>query len=114
MIKIGDQVITSRGRYGKVINIDNNNKNVKCLVRIGDKDHWIYEDQLTPPNHTIRLKVTYNFDFCGKNIEDSIEVALKKDTILSENNNDYLCKLCKEIIKAQINMDVNINQIKIS
>lgn len=114
MIKLGDQVITSRGRYGSVIQIECVNQRTRCLVKIGTKSHWIYEDQLILPTHSIRLKTVYTIDYCGRIIEDSIEVCLKKDSILYENGTSNLENLCKEFIEKQVGIKPNIKTIKIS
>lgn len=114
MIKVGDQVITSKGRYGKIIRTDSSNYDVKHLVRIGVKDYWILDSQLTLASHTIRLKVTYGMDYCGHVITDSMEVALKRDTIIFNENGNYLVQLCKNAIESQLNTEVTIKQIKIS
>lgn len=114
MIKVGDQVLTSKGRYGRVIQIQETDNVKKCLVKIGSNSHWILEDQLVIPSHCIRVKTVYEIEYCGKTIEDSIEVSIKKDTTLFDNNTSYLETICKEHIKNQIGIYPKIKQIKIS
>lgn len=115
MIKVGDQVITSKGRYGRVIEIDSKNQDEpKYLIKIGTKNHWILESQLTSASHTIRVKVIYQIDYCGKFIEDSLEIAIKKDTILYEDGVSKLHQICKDKIEKQLNIEAKIKQIKIS
>ena len=114
MITVGQQVVTSKGRYGRVIELDNTSDEVKALVKIGAKNYWILESQLTPAIHVVRVKVDYELDYCGKPITDSLEVALKRDTILYNNDTNYLVQLCKDKIERQINMEVKVKQIKIS
>lgn len=114
MIKVGDQVITSKGRYGRVIRTDNTGSELKHLVRIGVKDYWILDSQLTLSTHIVRVKVTYSMNYCSRVITDSIEVALKRDTVLFDQDTNYLVQLCKNNIEAQLNTEVDIKQIKIS
>lgn len=114
MINVGTQVITSRGRYGLVIDIAETDNERKALVKIGDKNYWILESQLTPATHIVRLKVSYEFDYCGKIINDSLEVALKRDTIIYDSDTNFLVQLCKDRIEKQINTEIKVKQIKIS
>lgn len=114
MIKIGDQVVTSRSRYGTVISFNNDEVLPQALVRIGTKNHWINIDQLTLASHTIKLKTTYTFDYCGRNITDSMEVVLQKDDILFNDGNHYLKNICANRIEQQLNMKVEILKIQIS
>lgn len=115
MISVGQQVVTSKGRYGRIVEVDSSNKDeIKCLVKIGAKNYWILESQLTPATHIIRVKVEYELDYCGKAISDSIEVAIKRDTILYENGVNMLAQICKDKVEKQLNIEVNIKQIKIS
>lgn len=114
MIKIGDQVITSRSRYGTVISFNGDEVLPQALVRIGTKNHWINIDQLTLASHTVKLKVTYSFDYCGKNITDNMEVILKKDDIIFENDIYYLKNICVNRIEQQLSIKVEILKIQIS
>ena len=115
MVNVGTQVVTSKGRYGRIVEIDNSNPDeIKCLVKIGAKNHWILESQLTPATHIVRVKVEYELDYCGKTISDSLEIALKLDIILYENGTNMLAQICKDKIEKQLNIEVNIKQIKIS
>lgn len=114
MINVGQQVVTSKGRYGRVIDVDNSSNELKVLVKIGTKNYWILESQLTPATHIVRVKVEYEIDYCGKSITDSLEVALKRDTVLYNNNVNYLVQLCKDKVERQLEMEVKVKQIKIS
>ena len=42
MINVGQQVVTSKGRYGRVIDVDNSSNELKVLVKIGTKNYWIF------------------------------------------------------------------------
>lgn len=114
MINVGQQVVTSKGRYGRVIDVDNSSNELKVLVKIGTKNYWILESQLTPATHIVRVKVEYEIDYCGKSITDSLEVALKRDTVLYNDNVNYLAQLCKDKVERQLEMEVKVKQIKIS
>lgn len=114
MIKIGDQVITSRSRYGTVLSLNDNDNIPQALVRIGKNNHWINIDQLTLASHTVKLKVTYAFDYCGKNITDNMEVVLKKDDVIFENDIYYLKNICINRIEQQLSIKVEILKIQIS
>lgn len=114
MINVGQQVVTSKGRYGRVIDVDNSSSELKVLVKIGTKNYWILESQLTPATHIVRVKVEYEIDYCGKSITDSLEVALKRDTVLYNDNINYLVQLCKDKVERQLEMEVKVKQIKIS
>lgn len=114
MINVGQQVVTSKGRYGRVIDVDNSSSELKVLVKIGTKNHWILESQLTPATHIVRVKVEYEIDYCGKFITDSLEVALKRDTVLYNDNVNYLVQICKDKVERQLEMEVKVKQIKIS
>lgn len=114
MINVGQQVVTSKGRYGRVIDVDNSSNELKVLVKIGTKNYWILESQLTLATHIVRVKVEYEIDYCGKSITDSLEVALKRDTVLYNNNVNYLVQLCKDKVERQLEMEVKVKQIKIS
>lgn len=114
MINVGQQVVTSKGRYGRVIDVDNSSSELKVLVKIGTKNYWILESQLTPATHIVRVKVEYEIDYCGKSIIDSLEVALKRDTVLYNDNINYLAQLCKDKVERQLEMEVKVKQIKIS
>ena len=108
------QVVTSKGRYGRVIDVDNSSSELKVLVKIGTKNYWILESQLTPATHIVRVKVEYEIDYCGKSITDSLEVALKRDTVLYNDNVNYLIQICKDKVERQLEMEVKVKQIKIS
>lgn len=112
MINVGQQVVTSKGRYGRVIDVDNSSSELKVLVKIGTKNYWILESQLTPATHIVRVKVEYEIDYCGKSITDSLEVALKRDTVLYNDNVNYLAQLCKDKVERQLEMEVKVKQIK--
>ena len=99
MINVGQQVVTSKGRYGRVIDVDNSSNELKVLVKIGTKNYWILESQLTPATHIVRVKVEYEIDYCGKSITDSLEVALKRDTVLYNDNVNYLVQICKDKVE---------------
>ena len=108
MINVGQQVVTSKGRYGRVIDVDNSSSELKVLVKIGTKNYWILESQLTPATHIVRVKVEYEIDYCGKSI------TLKRDTVLYNDNVNYLAQLCKDKVERQLEMEVKVKQIKIS
>ena len=108
MINVGQQVVTSKGRYGRVIDVDNSSNELKVLVKIGTKNYWILESQLTPATHIVRVKVEYEIDYCGKSITDSLEVALKRDTVLYNDNVNYLAQLCKDKVERQLEMEVTM------
>lgn len=114
MIKIGDQIITSRSRYGTVLSFNDNKDLPQALVRIGTKNHWINIDQLTLASHTVKLKTTYRFDYCGKIITDNMEVILQKDDVLFDNNSNYLTTICANRIEQKLNIKVEIIKIQIS
>ena len=114
MIKVGDQVVTSRSRYGTVLSFNDNKDLPQALIRIGTKTHWINVDQLTLASHTVKLKTTYSFNYCGKNITDNMEVILQKDDILFDNDTHYLKNICATRIEQQLNIQVTILKIQIS
>lgn len=114
IIKVGNQVITSKGRYGHVIAVDNNNDNKRCLVRIGNKDYWIYENQLTLPQNCIKLRVDFQVKVGTSFEKDYKEIVIKKGSVLYNNDTNYLVQICQKNIETQLNCSVEILQIKIS
>lgn len=114
LIKVGNQVVTNKGRYGRVISIDPNEGNPRCLVRISSKDYWIYQNQLILPEHCIHLKVTYQVKVGEKFEKDFKEVVIKRDSVLYNNNTNYLVQICQRIIETQLNCPVEVLQIKVS
>ena len=114
-LKIGSLVVTSRSRYGTIIDEKTENGIDKKLVRIGNKQYWINADQLIVTSNVINFKVYYSFDYCGKLIEDSCEVPIKKGTKLFDINNPHLIiETINDILYKKLNQRVNINKIEIS
>lgn len=115
----GDLVVTSRGRYGKVIQIEQNDVDNRILVRIGSNTHWIAESQLTKSENCIRIKVVYTFKYLSNTISDSKELSIKKSTILYDINknitfNDVIKHILIKHLTAINPEDITINQILIS
>lgn len=116
-IKIGSLVITSRSRYGTVINIKNEYGIDKVLVRIGSKEYWMFKDQVRLATNSVVFKVYYSFKYCDKLIETSDEIAIKKGTILFDSNsydNKTLITIISDKICKKINQVVKITKILIS
>jgi len=58
---VGDWIITSKQRYGKIVEIDT--IKMTALIKIGDKSHWIALDQLTLHKDGVMFKVTYTYQY---------------------------------------------------
>lgn len=114
-IKIGSLIITSRSRYGTVVDIDFNNV-PRALVKIGNAYHWINYDQLILAKDSVTFKVYYNYVINNELKSASEEVILRKNTVLYniDNNNDTLLNKIVNILNAKIPHRVFITEIKIS
>lgn len=116
-IKIGSLVITSRSRYGTVINIKNEYGIDKVLVRIGSKEYWMFKDQIRLAANSVVFKVYYSFKYCDKLIETSDEIAIEKGTILFDStsyDNKSLINIISDKLCKKINQVVKITKILIS
>lgn len=115
-IKEKTLVITSRGRYGIVLEIDDESySETRCKVKIGNKEHWIFRSQLRKAEDTITLKVKYELNYIGKPIEDSIELVLPKKTVLFNKRSGIKFEdVIKFEIVKQLGTNVEIIEILIS
>ena len=113
MLKIGTLVVTNKGRYGTISMVEEG-ENPRYLVKMGDKHHWIYANQVFPASYVIKFKVDFTIKHCGKELSDSCEIKLKKDNILYRDGINNLYQVCKDKLEQELNVEVTINQIKIS
>lgn len=56
-LEVGNWVITSKGRYGRVLELDIST--MAAQVKIGEATHWICMDQLSLSKDGCLFKVTY-------------------------------------------------------
>ena len=113
MLKIGTLVVTNKGRYG-TISLVEKGENPRYLIRMGDKQHWLYANQVFPATFIIKVKVEFEISHCGKIISDSCEIKLKKDTILYKDGVNNLAEIVTTLLENELNTKVTVNQIKIA
>lgn len=114
MLKIGTLIVTNKGRYGTIIMVEENGDASRYLVKMGNKQHWIFANQVVPATSVITFKVDFELSHCGKIIKDSCEIKLKKDTILYKDGVNNLVQICQNTLERELNTEVNITNIKIS
>ena len=112
MLKIGTLVVTTKGRYGTILMVDENEN--RYLIKMGDKQHWLYANQVFPATSVVKVKISFEISHCGKTIQDFCEIKLKKDTILYKDGVNNLVQICQEALEKELNTSVKINQIQIS
>ena len=106
----GDWVITSKGRYGKIIEIDISTMAAK--VKIGELLHWISMDQLIPSKDGCLFKVTYIAGY-----DELIQqLFIKRNTKLLDitDRTADLYEVVKHALIKVINKDCRITKIEIS
>lgn len=113
MLKIGTLIVTNKGRYGTITLVEEGD-NPRYLIKMGNKQHWIYANQVTAASSIVRLKVEFEISHCGNIISDSCEIKLKKDTILFKDGVNNLVQIIQTNLENELNTKVKINQIKIS
>jgi len=99
-IKKGSFVITSKSRFGYIIDIEedpNGTDDKLCTVRIGKNYAKIYRSQLTLANDCINLKVKYNMNYVGKVFTDTTEIFIPKTTVLFDDKTKF-----EDIIKLAL------------
>ena len=108
----GDWIITSKGRYGKIIEVDISTMAAK--VKIGEVLHWISLDQLTPSKDGCLFKVTYIAT--GQYDEQVQQLFVKRNTKLFDitDRTADLYEVIKHVLIKVINKDCRINKIEIS
>lgn len=110
-MNIGDWIITSKQRYGKIIDIDP--IKLTALIKIGNNEHWISMDQLTSNKDGIMLKVTYTSQY----IECVQQVFIKRGTKLfdiTDRTIDMYETVKSLLIKITNKSSIIINKIEIS
>lgn len=108
----GDWIITSKQRYGKVIEVDINT--MAALIKIGDKQYWISMDQLTPSKDGCLFKVTYMV--VNEYDEKVQQLFIKRNTKLFDitDRTTDLYEVIKHGLIKVIGKDCRINKIEIS
>lgn len=108
----GDWVITSKGRYGKIMEIDVSS--MAAQVKIGEATHWISLDQLTPSKDGTLFKVTYIV--AGGYEEQTQQLFVKRKTVLFDitDRTADLYEVIKHAMIKVIGKDLRINKIEIS
>jgi len=107
----GDWIITSKGRYGKICEIDIST--MAAQVKIGEALHWISLDQLTPSKDGCLFKVTYNTDGYTEQVQ---QLFVKRNTKLFDitDRTADLYEVIKHALIKVIGKDCRINKIEIS
>ena len=107
----GDWVITSKQRYGKIVEIDIST--MAALVKIGEKQYWISMDQLTPSKDGCLFKITYITDGYT---EQTQQLFVKRNTKLFDitDRTADLYEVIKHALIKIIGKDCRINKIEIS
>lgn len=112
MLKIGTLVVTTKGRYGTILMVDENED--RYLIKMGDKQHWLYANQVFSATSVVKVKIAFEISHCGKIMQDFCEIKLKKDTILYKDGVNNLVQICQNALENELNTSVKINQIQIS
>lgn len=107
----GDWIITSKGRYGKIIEVDVST--MAAQVKIGEATHWISLDQLTPSKDGCLFKVTYTSDSYDEHVQ---QLFIKRNTKLFDitDRTADLYEVVKHNLIKVIGKDCRINKIEIS
>lgn len=117
-MKVNDKVVTSKGRFGTITNIDE--FGLKAHVLMGHKEHEILLTELNLLSDTISINVSYVDKFDSTQIEKTEILHISRNTIiydLQEEIHDYRQPFLEHIkillIKRLNNHDLLILKIKI-
>lgn len=117
-MKITDKVVTSKGRFGTIENIDE--FGIKAHVRMGLKVHEILLTELNLLSDTIPINVVYVDKFDSTQIQKTEVLNISKNTTLYDlqeelyNDKDVFMNQVKTLlIKRLNNHDLLILKIKL-
>lgn len=87
MINLKEQVLTSKGKRGIVVAINNNTATVLLSL---NKKVDLFIGNLIPISNTIPIIVTYSITIEEKEIISNITLSISKDTVLYDENTTFI------------------------
>lgn len=108
----GDLVVTSRSRYGTIVDTESEAGNRICKVRIGRAVHKIARDQLNRVADCVPFKVHYGVIVAGKHHKDTVIINVPKGTAICTDSNDVFREYMKNEVECMINC-INVHILNI-
>lgn len=114
LLNVHDLVITSKGRFGRIIKVITNNKTkVQYEVMIGNRIVIIDSEQCRLAKSTTPLKVYFKYHHNGQDYEDKDIVHITKDVELyNANHSSSIVDIVSYYLFNKLGIKVEITSIK--
>lgn len=113
MLKEKDKIITSKGRFGVIKELVNEEKS---LVTIGNKDYFILNSELIKCDNLKSLEVEYHLSVINPSLPLKAVVYIERKITLFDVKNplsNHLISICKKELEKQLNTNSTILITKI-